>query len=687
MTFSEVTTTCPYCGTGCSVNLVVKDGSVIGTSPYFRSPVNEGRLCPKGTFCHQFIHSPERLKTPVIKKDGLFHEVSWDEAYEEIKNRLSGYSPDEIAVLTSARCLNEENYIAMKFARGVLKTRHLDHCARLCHSSTMVGLFRAFGNGAMTNSIRDISESDCIFCLGSNTFEQHPLIGRQIIKAKQNGATLIYADPRYTPTAIQADLFLQFYSGSDILILNSIMGEIIRNGNEDMEFIEKRTKCYNDLRKTVLQKRYLPDVASTLSGVSEEDLRKAAKLIGEAKSCSVLYAMGITQHVTGVDNVRAIANLMLLTGNLGRPGTGVNALRGQNNVQGACDVGCLPNYLPGYMPITDGASHRKLLKTWKITNGLCEPKNGYEITTLFEKLNNNTSDVKAMYLIGANPLVSEPNLTSVEEGIKKLETLIVQDIFFTETCQYADIVLPAACFAEKDGTQTNTERRVQRVRKAIEPPGDAKPDWVILCDLAKRFGYADQFSYNSVDEIFEEITKVVPQYSGMTYEKVSRPEGVFWPCEKAGDEGTPILFETSFDNPDGLGCFCPVEWKEPGELPDNNYPFMFTTGRIIWHWQSGTMTRRSKNLTDEVDEGYLEINNEDASVLGINDMDSIRVISRRGEITCRAHISRDIKKGMTFMPFHFIECAANRLTSDALDPVSKIPEYKTAAIRIEKVNR
>ena len=684
MAFSQITTTCPYCGTGCSLNLVVKDGQVVGTAPYFRSPVNEGRICPKGTYCHQFIHSPDRLKKPLIRKGDIFYEADWDAALAHIVREFSRFKPDEMAVLSSARCSNEDNYLSMKFARGVLKTRHIDHCARLCHSATMTGLSLAFGNSAMTNSIPDIGESDCIFCLGSNTFEQHPLVGRQIIRARARGARLIYADPRHTPTAIQADLFIQFYRGSDVLLLNSIMGEIIRNGWEDQQFITERTSNYETLRKVVLQKRYEPEAAGRLCGVSPDLIRSTAECIGISERCTILYAMGITQHATGVDNVKSIANLMMLTGNIGRPGTGVNALRGQNNVQGACDVGCIPTQYPGYFRASDGTAHRGLSRTWGFEDGICDPGDGYDISTLFEKLKNDTHEIKAMYLIGENPLISEPDLSSVSEGIKNLEFLVVQDIFFTETCQYAQVVLPAACWAEKEGTQTNTERRVQRIRKAVSPPGEAKPDWEIISLLARKMGYADQFPYQTAEEVFSEICTIVPQYRGMTWDRVGRPEGICWPCPDPEHPGTSILHQETFSTPDGRGVFLPVDWKEPSDLPDTTYPFRLTTGRIIWHLHAGSMTRRCKNLADEVNEGYLEMNPEDAESLGIRNNDLIRVLFRRGNLVCKVRVVRDIKKGMTFMPFNFIERVVSGQTGDSLDPLLKMSEYKIAAVRIEK---
>lgn len=677
----QVPTICPYCGTGCSVNLIVQGGRIIGTTPNIRSPVNEGKLCPKGTYCHQFVHNPDRLKKPLIRKGDVFVETDWESVYYLIAEKLKEYTPEEIGILASARCSNEDNYVLMKFARGVLKTNNLDHCARLCHEATMTGLTLSFGNSAMTNSIPDIGESECIFCLGSNTFEQHPIIGRQIVRAQGKGGRFIYADPRYTPTAIQADLFLQFFSGSDVPVLNCIMGEIIRNGWEHKEFIAQRTREYESLKKVVLQSRYSPQEVSLLTGVSKEDLIRAAQWIGTSKSCTVLYAMGLAQHAGGVNNVRAIANLMMLTGNIGRPGTGVNALRGQNNVQGACDMGCLPDCFPGYQPVTDSTIHRRIAQVWKFPDGIAPPREGLDINQIFRRAGVRHDGIKAMFLVGENPLVTEPDHNTVEHAIKNLEFLVVSDIFFTKTCEYAHVVLPAACYAEKDGTVTNTERRVQQMHQAVSPPGEAKPDWQIVTEIASQMGYGDQFPYQNPADIFQEITKICEGYQGMTYDRTRHPDGICWPCPSEGHPGTAILYTDRFYHPDGKGVFCPVEWKIPSELPDQHYPYRLTTGRIIWHWHTGTMTRRSKNLNDEVNEVYIEIHPADAGAARISDGDMVLVRSRKGSLSCKARVVPDIKEGMVFMPFLF-DAALNRLTGiPDFDP--GVTEYKPICISLE----
>ncbi|MEI6840044.1 MAG: formate dehydrogenase subunit alpha [Methanomicrobiales archaeon] len=685
MDVSYVQTTCPYCGTGCSFNLVVKDKKVVGVAPYNRSPVNEGKLCPKGNYAHEFIHSPDRLTTPLIKKNGKFEPATWDEAYDLIAKKLKSYKPDEMACLASARVSNEENYAMMKFARGVLKTRHIDHCARLCHASTVAGLAASFGSGAMTNSIGDIAVSKCVFVLGSNTFEQHPLIGRRIMQAKAAGAKLIVADPRFTPTAKQADLYMPFVSGTDVAILNGLMQEIIRNGWEDKEFIQNRTKDYEKLKEVVMKDTYSLENVSKASRIPVTQLKTAAEWFAKADSACILYSMGITQHTTGVDNVKSVANIQMLTGNLGKPGAGVNALRGQNNVQGACDMGALPVVFTGYQKVIDEAAHKKFTDAWGFPDGICEAKNGYEVTTMMDVLVDKPGELKAMYIMGENPMISDPDLHHVEKALKTLEFLVVQDIFMTETSEMADVVLPAACYAERDGTQTSTERRVQMWRTAVAPPGQAKLDWQIFAELAAKMGYAKQFPWKTSEDVFTEISKVTPSYGGMNYARLNKPEALHWPCPTAEHPGTPILHIGKFSHPDGIGIFTPIEFKWPAEVPDAEYPYVLTTGRCLWHWHTGTMTRRSDSLEREEPTGWIEINPEDAKALDIKNKEMVRAITRRGQINVPARVTTDIMKGVMFMPFHFKECAANILTNNALDPIAKIPEFKACSIRIEKI--
>ncbi|CVK32319.1 formate dehydrogenase subunit alpha [Methanoculleus bourgensis] len=683
MDIRYVSTTCPYCGTGCGFNLVVRDGRVFDVAHWQRAPVNGGKLCPKGRYAHEFINSPDRLTKPLIKKEGRFVEATWDEAYDLIAERFGSYKPDEMACLSSARASNEENYLMQKFARVVLKTPHIDHCARLCHASTVAGLAAVFGSGAMTNSIQDISESKCVFVLGSNTFEQHPLIARSIIRARQGGAKVIVADPRYTPTAQQADLYMPFVSGTDVAILNGLMQEIIRNGREDKEFIAQRTKDYEKLKEVVMKEDYSLENVSQVSGIPVESLRTAAEWIAGAEVATLIYSMGITQHTTGVDNVKSTANLMMLTGNLGKPGGGVNPLRGQNNVQGACDMGCLPNVFSGYQKVTDEEARKKMMEAWGVDD-IAEARVGYTVTEMMNVLTDNPSEIRAMYIMGENPMLSDPDIQHVEEGLRNLEFLVVQDIFLTETAEFADVVLPAACYAEKDGTQTNTERRVQRWKKAQDPPGEAKPDWQIICELGAWMGYEEQFTYKSPEEVFNEVAAVTPSYHGISYSRLD-PDGLHWPCPTAEHPGTPILHREKFAMPDGLGVFSAIEWKPPAEVPDAEYPFVLTTGRVIWQWHTGTMTRRSWSLEKEAPIGWIEINTEDAKELGIKDQEVVRASTRRGSIDIPARVTPEIVKGVMFIPFHYKEHPANRLTHNALDPIARIPEFKACAVKVEKI--
>lgn len=681
MELKLVPTICPYCGCGCGLNLVCRDGRVVGVEPWKRHPVNEGKLCPKGNFAHEFIHSPDRLTAPLIRKDGELREASWDEALTLVAEKFSEigkkYGPEAVGVFASAKATNEENYLLQKFARMVLKTPHVDHCARLCHSSTVSGLAKSFGSGAMTNSIKDIEEAKCIFIIGSNTFEAHPLIARRILKAKGNGAIVIVADPRFTMTARHGSIYVPLRSGGDVALLNAMAHVIIAEGLEDSSFIEARTRNFEELKQAVAN--CPPEWAEPITGINANMIREIARIYATSGASSILYSMGITQHSTGTDNVLSIANLAMLTGNVGKKGAGVNPLRGQNNVQGACDVGALPNVFPGYRQITD-QSRSELAGMWKADGTLPGPG-----LTIVEMVNAALAgQIKALYIVGENPSLSDPDTTHVDQALSGLDFLVVQDLFLTETAKHADVILPAASFAERDGTITNTDRRVQLIRKAIEPPGQAMADWQIVSALAKKMGAAG-FDYQSPEYVFEEIAEVVPQYRGISYPRLLKPEGVQWPCSDALHPGTPILFTDGFSHPDGKGIFAPIAFRPADEQPDEEYPFVLTTGRILFHHHTGSMTRRSPALNNEVRTGFIEINSLDARRLGIKMDDRVRVASRRGQIEIPAKVTDAIVRGIVFIPFHFAECAANRLTNTALDPTAKMPELKVCAVKLEKV--
>lgn len=558
----------------------------------------------------------------------------------------------------------------------------------------MAGLAASFGSGAMTNSIEDLATSaGCYLLIGANTTEAHPIIGYRIRQAvRRGGAKLIVVNPRWISLCQDADLWLQIRPGTDIALVNGLIHIILKEGLWDEEFVRERTEGIEELRKSV--EAYTPEMTSRMTGISVADLERAARLYatggasedanaqaGDRRPAAVLYAMGVTQHICGTGNVEATANLAMVTGNIGKPGCGVNPLRGQSNVQGSCDMGGLPNYLPGYKFVTDDESRARLEKLWFGPEGAqthkLPDKPGL---TLVEMLNAATDGkIKAMYIMGENPMVMDPDTNHVRHALESLDFLVVQDIFLTETAQYADVVLPGASFAEKDGTFTNTERRVQRVRQAIPPVGNSRPDWKIISEISTRLGLP--MNYESPEAIMKEINQAVPTYAGITYEKIEE-KGIQWPCPTAEHPGTPILHVDKFVR--GKGKFYPLEFVPAAELPDAEYPLIFTTGRSLFHFHSGTMTRRSKGLNAVEPEAAIEMNPADAQQLGIKNGDEVRVRSRRGSLVTKARVNKHSPKGMAYMNMHFREAAANVLTNPALDPIAKIPEYKACAVRIEK---
>jgi len=673
----KVFTICPYCGCGCGLYLHVDGNTVTGVSPSPSHPVSQGRLCVKGWTCYEFINSPMRLKTPLVKKGGRLIPTDWDEALDRVSQGLKAikdrYGGDSLGAFSSAKCTNEENFLFMKFVRVVLGTNNIDHCARLCHASTVAGLASAFGSGAMTNSIDDIEDADVILLTGSNTSENHPLIASRIIRAVRDGKTdLIIADPRRIELTRFARLHLQHRCGTDVALLNGLMHVIITEDLHNKGFVKERTEEFDRLHKLV--EKYRPEYVERITGVPANDIREAARIYASAPSASIIYAMGITQHTTGTDNVFSCANLAMLTGNIGRRGTGVNPLRGQNNVQGACDMGALPNVYSGYQKVTDEKVRHKFQEAWKVK--LPEAP-GLTIVPMIKSALE--GKLKGLYIMGENPMLSDPDILHTGEALKKLKFLVVQDIFLTETACMADVVLPATTFAEKDGTFTNTERRIQRLRKAIDPVGESLPDWMILCKLSSLMGYP--MNYQSPAEIMEEIAELTPIYGGISYERLGR-QGLQWPCTGEEHPGTKILHQDRFAR--GLGKFHPVDYRPPAELRDEKFPYILTTGRMLFHYHTGTMSRKTTLLDREYPEGYVEINPRDAESLGIGKGEKVRVITRRGQIITRARLTQDVPPETIFIPFHFREAAANLLTNPALDPTAEIPEYKICSARIEK---
>ncbi|HEY55998.1 MAG TPA: formate dehydrogenase subunit alpha, partial [Dehalococcoidia bacterium] len=581
----EVATTCPYCGVGCGMYLGIRQGEIVSIRGDRDNPASRGRLCVKGRYgISEFVHHAERLATPLIKRNGEFTEASWDEALDLVAEKLGGCRGDEIAVISSAKCTNEENYVLQKLGRAVLGTNNVDHCARLCHAPTVAGLVKSFGSGAMTNSISEIGHAQCILAIGTNTTSAHPVIGFDVKRAVRRGASLIVANPREIDLVRYAELWLGHQPGTDVALLMGMMRVIVDEALFDSEFINQRCENFAALKDSL--KGFDLTTVAEITGVSRDKIARAARLYATYKPATILYAMGITQHSHGTDNVMATANLAMLTGNIGKPGTGVNPLRGQNNVQGACDLGALPNVYPGYQAVTDPQVKARFEAAW---GGSLSPKPGLAVTEMIEYAGDR---IKAAYIMGENPALSEPDAKRAQEALARFDFLVVQDIFLSETAEIADVVLPGASFAEKDGTFTNTERRVQRIRKAIELVGDSRPDWLITCQIAKRLG-GRGFDFTHPGEIMEEISALTPIYGGISYERLEAG-GLQWPCPTPEHPGTPILHTRQFTR--GKGQFIPLEYKPPMELPDEEYPLILTTGRSLFHWHTGTVSRKVKGL-------------------------------------------------------------------------------------------
>ncbi|EGQ9282187.1 formate dehydrogenase subunit alpha [Vibrio vulnificus] len=678
----KVDTICTYCGVGCKLTMHVDEAAnQIRYVEGAYSPVNEGMLCVKGRYGFDFVASEERLTTPLIRKDGWLQPASWQEAIRLIADKFSTIKQDfggrALAGFSSAKTTNEDNYAFQKFMRRELGTNNVDHCARLCHASTVTGLEASLGSGAMTNDIPSIKHSDVIFIIGSDTSAAHPVIASHIKQAvRHHGARLIVADPKRIGMADHAELYLAHRPGTDVMLINGVMQQIIKNGWYDMEYIEERVDGFDTMLQEVMSPAYSLDKVELVTGVKADDIFAMARMIGTAKRTAVYYSMGITQHTTGHDNVRSIANLQLLCGNIGIEGGGINPLRGQSNVQGACDMGALPNNYPGYQKVYNPLVREKFVIEWDAPHLSAEP--GLTLTEIIDGACRR--DVRALYVMGENPVLSDPNQAHVIEGLEALDFLVVQDIFLTETAQYADVVLPSCSFAEKSGHFTNTERRVQRISPAVNPPGEAKEDWRIIQEIANAMG--SDWHYRSVADITNEITRVTPQYAGLKWENIT-PEGVQWPSNKNNPAGTRIMHQTQFTR--GKGQMEAIPFRYAAELPDEEYPLVLTTGRVLEQFHTGTMTRKTQGLNNLAGPRAM-ISVQDAEALGIGNGDMLKVSTRRGEIEIAAFVTKRMQAGVVFIPFHFVESPVNRLTTTATDPHAKIPEFKVAAVRIEKLH-
>jgi len=639
--------------------------------------MSRGSLCIKGWLAGDFVGHPDRLTHPLLRQGDRTVKATWNQALSLAAARLQSikkeFGPQSLGVLTSAKGTNEENYLLMKLGRAALGTNNVDHVARLCHAPTVAGLGFALGSGAMTGSISGLEKSDAILIVGSNTTEQHPLVASYILRARSRGSKLIVADPRKTRLAELADLWLSPRPGTDVVWINALLNTIVEHDLIDRQFIEERTTGFEETAQAA--RACAPSRAEEISGIAAADLARAADIFGGADRAAIVYAMGVTQHAQGTDIVQALANLSLATGNMGREGTGIYPLRGHQNVQGACDMGALPTVLSGYQSLSSPEVRAKFEEAWK-----AQLPDEPGLTALEMLWAAEAGSLKGLIIVGENPALSYPDSSRVIKALKGLEFLLVSDIFPTETTALADVVLPAACFAEKDGTFTSTERRVQQVRKAVDPPGDARAEWEWICDLSRRLG--QEADYASPASIMAEIASLTPSYGGIDYQRLG-PEGLQWPCPCKDHPGTSILHVDCFSQ--GRAHLRPVFYSQPAEIPDADYPFTLNTGRSLYHFHTGTMTRRTSLLDREIPAPFVEINLEDARLMGIREGMKVRVETRRGSIAAEARLVDSLPRGSLFMPIHFSEAPANALTAQSIDPLSKIAELKVSAASLHKV--
>lgn len=676
----KVLTTCPHCATGCQYYLIVKDNKIVDTEAAY-GPSNKGLLCVKGrSGSFDFVHSPERIKYPLIKnkETGEFERASWDEALDLVASRFmelkKQYGPDSLAGFACSRSPNEDIYMVQKMVRTCFGTNNVDNCARVCHSASVSGLYMTLGSGAMTNPIEDITRNpDVIMLVGSNPEEAHPVVGMQIRQAVKRGCKLIVVDPRDIGLAKKADIHLKLKPGTNVAFANGIMHVIIEEGLQDEKFIAERTEGYEKLKEIV--KEYTPEKVGEICHIDPEDLRKAAIMYAKADMAPIIYCLGVTEHSTGTEGVMSMSNMAMLVGKLGRPGCGVNPLRGQNNVQGACDMGAQPGDFPGYQKIEKPGVVEKFEKAWGVP---LNHKHGIHATDIFPKAI--SGEIKGLYIYGEDPVVTDADTTHIIKALKSLDFFVLQELFMTETAQYADVILPGVSYAEKEGTFTNTERRVQRVRKAVELEGEMRLDTDIIIDLMNRMGYPQP--HLTAAEIMDEIASVTPSFGGISHARLDAGESLQWPCLDKNHPGTPIMHVGKFTR--GLGWFYPAEYVPSAELPDEEYPIILMTGRILYHYTTRAMTGKTPELMEIEGKSFIEMNIVDAEKLGIANGDKVKVSSRRGSIESTARVGTKTSPGESWMPFHFPDGNANWLTNAALDKYARIPEYKVCAIKIEK---
>jgi formate dehydrogenase alpha subunit len=676
------------------MNLNLKDGTIYAVEAPFDAAPNYGMLCVKGRFGTDYVNHPGRVKTPLIRanrEEGrsakpVWREASWDEALDLVADELvrvvKNHGGDAIATYASAKATNEDTYLFQKMVRALLGTNNVDHCARLCHAGSVTGLQLSLGTSAMSNSIAEMENLDVFIVTGSNTTETHPVISNFLKRAvRQNGAKLIVVDPRQIGMTNFATHWLRQKPGTDVAVFQAMAHVIVKEKLYDPDFIAQRTEGFSEYIESL--EPYTPEWAEEASGVPAQSIREAARLYASAERSAIFWGMGISQSTHGTDNTLTLVNLAMMCGHVGKPGTGLNPLRGQNNVQGCSDSGGLPNVFTAYQSVANPDIQQKFEQFWGVQ---LNPTPGLTATEMVDGAA--TGSVKAMFVLGENPMMSEPNQNHARHALEALDFLVCQDIFINETGAMADVILPAVSFAEKDGTFTNTDRRVQRCRKAVEPVGDSRPDWEIICDLGqrieKRLGVTMTagFVYDHPRDIWEEMRQLTPDWGGIDYDRIEREGGVHWPCPSYDHPGTPYLFETSF--PRGRGKFWEVEFGTESEQPDEDYPFNMSTGRVLYHWHGRTMTGRS-SLDNIYPEATCEMHPDDAGDLGLETGDWVEVSSRRGAIKLRVLVTGRSPQGTVFIPFHFAEAAANLLTTVQLDKRAKIPDYKNTAVNVQKV--
>lgn len=707
----QVDSVCPYCGVGCSLTYHVDEAeNRVAYVEGRESVVNHERLCVKGRYGFDYASHPHRLTKPLIRRDdrypkaalspevvstvnrghrGLVHyddllpafrEASWDEALDLVASRLKSvrdtHGSAALAGFGSAKCSIEEAYVFQKLVRAVFGTNNVDHCTRLCHASSVAALLETIGSGAVTNTFAGIAESDVALLAGTNTSANHPVAASFFKNAAERGTKLIIIDPRRPDVASYAYRYVRIRNGSDVAFYNAMMNVLIAEGLVNEAYVRDHTTGFEELKAAVA--RYTPEFSAPICGVDADVIREVALVYGRARAALTFWGMGISQHTHGTDNARCLISLCLLTGNCGRPGTGLHPLRGQNNVQGASDAGLIPMMYPDYQRVAIPENRLKFEAAWGVP---LDPKPGLTVTEITHGALQ--GHIKAMYCMGENPFLSDPNVNKVREALSNLEFLVVQDIFLTETAEFADVILPATSYLEKLGTYTNTDRRVQIGRPALKPPGDARLDWQIVCEISSRMGYP--MPYSSASEIFDEFVALTHEYKGLDYD-ILGDGGRLWPApDRSAPDGVQVLFDEGFPTPNGRGKLVPCEYQPAKELPDEAYPFVLNTGRILEHWHTGTMTRRSYALDAIAPAAFVELHPDDLVRMGIQDGAPVAVSSRRGRIELSARSSRHVAPGSVFIAFHFREAAANVLTTDAIDPFGKIPEFKFCAVNVVPV--